>query len=145
MARWAHGEPWDHATRFRSWEEENVSDMTAVEEYLAGLPDARRAVVEELRLTIRAAAPEATETIAYKMPAFRSHGGQFLVSYAVFKNHYSLFPASGAVIDALGAAIEPYLAGKGTIRFPASEPIPMALVARVVKVRLEELGARAAR
>ena len=119
--------------------------MTTVEEYLAALPDARRGAVEELRETIRAAAPDATETIAYRMPAFRSHGGQFLVSYAAFKNHYSLFPASGAVIEALGAAIEPYLAGKGTIRFPASAPIPMAVVARVVKARLEELGARTAR
>jgi len=122
-----------------------VTDMTTVEEYLAALPDARRGAVEELRETIRAAAPDATETIAYQMPAFRSHGGQFLVSYAAFKNHYSLFPASGAVIEALGAAIEPYLAGKGTIRFPASAPIPMAVVARVVKARLEELGARTAR
>lgn len=122
-----------------------MTDMTTVEEYLAALPDARRGAVEELRETIRAAAPDATETIAYQMPAFRSHGGQFLVSYAAFKNHYSLFPASGAVIEALGAAIEPYLAGKGTIRFPASAPIPMAVVARVVKARLEELGARTAR
>jgi uncharacterized protein YdhG (YjbR/CyaY superfamily) len=130
---------------FRSREEEHVADTTTVEEYLDALPPTRRVAVEELRQTIRAAAPDATETIAYRMPAFRSHGGQFLVSYAAFKNHYSLFPASGAVVDALGAAIEPYLAGKGTIRFPASEPIPMALVASVVKVRLEELGARAAR
>ena len=120
-----------------------MADVTTVEEYLATLPDDRRAAIEELRRTIRAAAPQATETIAYEMPAFRSHGGQFLVSYAAFKNHYSLFPASGAVIEALGEAIEPYLAGKGTIRFPASRPIPVALVTEVVKVRLKEVSARA--
>ena len=62
-----------------------------VEEYLATLAGDRRAAVETLRQTIREAAPEATETIAYSMPAFRSHGGQFLVSYAAYKNHYSLF------------------------------------------------------
>src|SRR5258706_10499980 len=128
---------------FRQREGELVADVTTVEDYLTTLPDDRRAAVKELRRTIRAAAPEATETIAYEMPAFRSHGGQFLVSYAAFKNHYSLFPASGAVIEALGEAIEPYLAGKGTIRFPASRPIPMALVTEVVKVRLKELSARA--
>jgi uncharacterized protein YdhG (YjbR/CyaY superfamily) len=120
-----------------------MAAVTSVEEYLATLPDDRRAAVEELRRTIRAAAPEATETIAYEMPAFRSHGGQFLVSFAAYKNHYSLFPASGAVVEALSEAIEPYLAGKGTIRFPASRPIPVALVREVVKVRLEEVSARA--
>jgi uncharacterized protein YdhG (YjbR/CyaY superfamily) len=122
-----------------------MANVTTVEEYLAALPDDRHAAVEELRRTIQAAAPAATETIAYQMPAFRSRDGQFLVSYAAFTSHYSLFPASGAVIEALGEALEPYLAGKGTIRFPASEPIPMALVGRVVEVRLEEIGARATR
>jgi uncharacterized protein YdhG (YjbR/CyaY superfamily) len=76
------------------------------------------------------------------MPALRSHGGQFLVSYAAYKQHYSLFPASGAVIDALGDELTPYLAGKGTIRFPAGQPIPTDLVARIVKVRLAENEAR---
>ena len=68
---------------------------TTVDEYIAGLPDDRRAAIEELRRTIRAAAPDAIESIAYLMPAFRTNG-QFLVSYAAFKNHYSMFPASEA-------------------------------------------------
>jgi uncharacterized protein YdhG (YjbR/CyaY superfamily) len=114
---------------------------TSVEDYLAALPAERRAVMEVLRQTIRAAAPEATETIAYSMPAFRSHHGQFLVSYAAYKRHYSLFPASGAVVDALGEELAPYLAGKGTIQFPATGAIPAAMVARVVKVRLAENAA----
>ena len=116
-----------------------------VDDYLAGLPADRRAAVELMRLTIKAAAPEATETIAYQMPAFRRHGGQFLVSYAAFKRHYSLFPASGAVTEALGNALVPYLSGKGTIRFPADRPIPTALVTRVIEVRLQEYAARADR
>jgi uncharacterized protein YdhG (YjbR/CyaY superfamily) len=120
-----------------------MAGPTSVEDYLAALPNERRAVLEELRRTIKAAAPEATETIAYQMPAFRSHGGQFLVSYAAYKNHYSLFPASGAVVEALGAELTPYLAGKGTIRFPADDPIPGALVTKIVKVRVEENAARA--
>ena len=109
-----------------------------VEEYLATLPADRRTAVETMRRTIRAAAPDAVETIAYSMPAFRSHGGQFLVSYAAYKRHFSLFPASGAVVEALGDEIAPFLAGKGTIRFPADRPIPVELVTRVVEVRLTE-------
>jgi uncharacterized protein YdhG (YjbR/CyaY superfamily) len=121
-----------------------MAGPTSVEDYLAALPDERRAALEELRQTIKTAAPEATETIAYQMPAFRTHG-RFLVSYAAFKNHYSLFPASGAVVEALGAELTPYVAGKGTIRFPADETIPVALVTEIVKVRLEENAARSDR
>ena len=79
------------------------------------------------------------------MPTFRSHGGQFLVSYAAYKKHYSLFPASGAVIEALGDELTPYLAGKGTIQFPANAPVPAALVRKIVKVRLKENAARGER
>ena len=117
----------------------------SVDEYLAGLSDERRAGVEELRRTINAAAPEATETIAYGMPALRSHGRQFLVSYAAYKKHYSLFPASDAVIKALGNALTRYLSGSGTIQFPANEPIPTAVVTKIVKVRFAENAARAAK
>lgn len=118
-----------------------MATPTTVEEYLDTLTGDRRAAVEILRRTIREAAPEATETIAYSMPAFRSHGGQFLVSYAAYKNHYSLFPASGAVVEALGAELTPYLAGKGTIQFPAGSPIPVDLVKRIVAIRVRENAA----
>src|SRR6186997_378190 len=106
---------------------------STVDEYLAGLPEDRRAVMEALRRTVKAAAPDAAETIAYQMPALRSHGGQFLVSYAAYKRHYSLFPASGAVVEALGEELTPYLSGRGTIQFPAGEPIPTALVSKILK------------
>ena len=122
-----------------------MAGPTSVDAYLAALPDDRRASLEVLRQAIRAGAPDATEMIAYQMPAFRSHGGQFLVSYAAYKHHYSLFPASGAVVEALGEALAPYLSGKGTIRFPAHKPIPSALVTRIVEVRVEENAARARR
>lgn len=114
---------------------------TSVDGYMAALPDDRRAAMEALRQTISGAAPEATETISYLMPTFKSHG-QFLVSYAAFKKHYSLFPASEAVVEALGDDLKPYLAGKGTIRFSADAPIPLALVTRIVQVRFIENAAR---
>ena len=120
-----------------------MASPTSVDDYLATLPVERRATLQQLRETIRAAAPEATETIAYDMPAFRSHGGQFLVSFAAYKAHYSLFPASGAVVEALGDEVKPYLAGKGTIHFPVGRTIPLATVRNVVKIRLAENAARA--
>ena len=120
-----------------------MAGPTSVDEYMAALPDDRREVMNDLRRTIRAAAPDATESIAHSMPAFRSHGGQFLVSYAAYKRHYSLFPASGVVVAGLGVEIAPYLAGKGTIQFPASSPIPLDVVTKVVRIRLSEIAARA--
>jgi len=114
-----------------------MAGPTSVKEYLAALPEESRAALEKLRKTIKAAAPEATETIAYQMPAFKDHG-RFLVSYAAFKDHCSLFPASQAVIEAIGEELKPYLAGKGTIRFQANKPLPAALVKKIVKTRLEE-------
>ena len=107
---------------------------------MSGAPASSR-----LRKTINAAAPEATETIAYGMPALRSHGRQFLVSYAAYKRHYSLFPASEAVVEALGQELTPYLAGKGTIQFPADRPIPTAVMTKIVRVRLKENAAHAER
>jgi uncharacterized protein YdhG (YjbR/CyaY superfamily) len=114
-----------------------LGTATSVDAYLAALPSKPRAALEQLRSTIRSAAPEATETISYQMPTFKQDG-RFLVSYAAFKDHCSLFPASQAVRDALGNDLDPYVSGKGTIRFTGDDPLPASLVERIVKVRLEE-------
>ena len=123
-----------------SLEPQGVPTLTtpaSVDQYMAELAEGQREALEGLRRTINAAAPDATETIAYQMPALRSHGA-FLLSYAAFKAHYSLFPASDAVVQGLGDELTPYLAGKGTIRFPASRPIPLDLVTRIVQIRVVE-------
>ena len=114
---------------------------TSVDEYMAALPERSRAALEKLRSTIKAAAPEATETISYRMPAFKDHG-RILVYYAAFADHYSVYPASTAMKEVLGDELKPYVTGKGTIRFDAAEPIPVALVKKIVKARLEENEAR---
>ena len=114
-----------------------MATPTSVEEYLAGLPEESRAILENLRETIKAAAPGATEAISYQMPAF-SHEGRMLVWYAAFKGHCSLYPASKAVMEAHGEVLKPYFWGKGTLRFTADKPIPAALVKRIVKTRIEE-------
>ena len=113
-----------------------------VEAYLGAQPDSRRAALEQLRAAVRAGAPDAVETIAYGMPALRLDG-RFLVSYAAFKAHYSLFPASQVVIDTLGDEVAPHVAGKGTLRFAADRPIPTDLVTRIVRVRVQEHAAGA--
>jgi len=115
-----------------------VPKTRTVEAYLARVPEPARSTLEDLRATIAAAAPEATQEIAYDMPAFREDG-RFLVSFAAYKRHCSLFPASQAVMAELGGELDPYLSGKGTLRFPPDDPIPPELVRRIVKIRLAEV------
>ena len=114
----------------------------SVDEYLAALPEDRRGPMGSLRRAITAAAPEAVETIAYNMPAFRTRDGRFLVSYDAYKAHYSLFPFTDEMVASFGEQLAPYLAGKGTIRFPADQPIPEDLVTRLVRMRVAELDER---
>lgn len=112
-------------------------DSAKVDQYLAALPDEQRVALERLRATIRRAAPDATEGIAYQMPAFYS-GKRFLVSYAAFKRHLSLFPGS-AVMEEFADELKPFFTGKGTFHFTPAEPMPDELVERIVRVRLAEL------
>lgn len=118
-----------------------MATPSSVEEYLAGLPEAQRAVLQKLRATIRAAAPGATETISYQMPAFKLDG-RFVVWYAAFRDHCSLFPATKAVLEAHGDELKPYVSGKGTLRFTEEHPMPARLVRKIVKTRIKENAAR---
>ncbi len=116
--------------------------LLTVEAYLASLPAADRAALQKLRAAIKAAAPEAVESIAYQMPAFK-YRGRPLAYFAAFKSHCSFFPTS---FDAAAFAedLAPYRISKGTIQFPASKPLPAALVRKLVKARIAEIDARAA-
>jgi uncharacterized protein YdhG (YjbR/CyaY superfamily) len=118
-----------------------MAEPAGVDDYLAALPEDQRAVLQKLRTTIRTTAPDATETISYQMPTFKLRG-RVLVYYAAFKDHCSLFPASEAVMEALGKELKPYFSGKGTLRFTPDKPIPVALVNKIVKARIEEIAAR---
>lgn len=114
----------------------------SVDTYLAACPKAQRAALEKLRRTINSVVPDATEAIAYQMPVVKS-GGRAVVGYAAFKDHLSLFPMSLGVVAKYEDELKPYLSGKSTIRFTAEEPIPAALVKKIVAARLEENAARA--
>jgi uncharacterized protein YdhG (YjbR/CyaY superfamily) len=120
-----------------------MAGPTSVDDYLAAVPERQRAALEKLRKTIKAAAPDATEAISYQMPALKLDG-RFLVSYAAFKNHCSLFPGS-AVPDELQDELRPFVAGKGTLQFTPEKPIPAPLIKKIVKTRIREIEAAASR
>jgi uncharacterized protein YdhG (YjbR/CyaY superfamily) len=110
-----------------------------VRKYLAALPAEKRNHVQKLREAIRLAARGATESFGYGMPAFSLDGKPF-VWYAGWKSHTSFYPISEATRRALAAELEGYeTSGKGTIRFRLDEPLPTALVKRLVKARIAEL------
>lgn len=108
-----------------------------VDEYLAVLPAEPRAALEALRKMIKAAAPDATETISYQIPTFKL-GGRPLVGFAAFKGHCGFYLMSTSVLDELRDELEPYETAKGTIRFAADRPLPTALVKKLVKARVAE-------
>ena len=111
-----------------------------VDDYLASVPEEARAALEQLRETIQAAAPEATETISYQIPTFKQQGG--LVAFSAHTNHYSLHLMSPACMEAHKEELKAYDTTKATIRFPFDEPLPTALVETLVKARIKENEAR---
>jgi uncharacterized protein YdhG (YjbR/CyaY superfamily) len=115
---------------------------TAVDDYLAGLPEEARVTLEKVRKTIKAAAPKAIEVISYQIPTFKMDGRP-LVGFAAFKTHCSFFPMSSSVIEAYKDELKQYVTSKGTIRFALDKPLPAALVKKLVKARIEENKARA--
>ena len=125
----------------RARAEEEDPGVKAVEAYLAKAPEPARGALEKMRAMIRAAAPkEATEAISYGMPAFKY--GKPLAGYAAFKTHCSLFPMSGAVLAAMKDDLKDYVTSKGAIQFTPENPLPLALVKKVVKARLAEIAGK---
>jgi uncharacterized protein YdhG (YjbR/CyaY superfamily) len=107
-----------------------------IDEYLAALSDDKRAALEKLRKTIRAAAPKAEECISYSLPAFRQNG--MLVAFGATANHCAFYLMSGSTVDDFKDELKDYDISKGTIRFQADKPLPAALVRKLVKARIAE-------
>jgi uncharacterized protein YdhG (YjbR/CyaY superfamily) len=107
----------------------------SIDEYLVDFSGEKRRKLEELRATIKAAAPGAEERISYQMPAFALEGN--LVWFAAFKNHIGFFPTSGG-IEKFRRELSKYAGGKGSVRFPLGQPLPLGLIRRIVKFRVAE-------
>jgi uncharacterized protein YdhG (YjbR/CyaY superfamily) len=117
--------------------------VETVDDYLAALPEKEREVLQELRRVIKSAAPEAEEAISYNIPLYRHHG--HLVGFAAFKNHCSLFVTNSEVRKRFAKELEPFEVKHTTIHFSVEKPLPSALVKKIVKARIAENEARAAR
>jgi uncharacterized protein YdhG (YjbR/CyaY superfamily) len=112
-----------------------------IDEYIAAFSPEVQSILEKIRLTIRQAAPEAEEKISYKMPAFTLDGD--LIYFAAFKKHIGIYPPVQGN-DNLNKEISRYRGEKGNLKFPLDEPIPYALISRLVKFRVKEHIKRAA-
>jgi uncharacterized protein YdhG (YjbR/CyaY superfamily) len=112
----------------------------SVDEYLASVPEPARSTLKKMRAAIRSAVPaEATETISYRMPAFKHKG--VLVWFAAFSDHCSLFPTA-AVIEEFRNDLKGFSTSKGTIHFPTDKPLPTALVKKLVKARVAQIESK---
>ena len=108
---------------------------------MASQPDTVRGLLRRVRSTIREALPRAEEVISYNIPAYKMDGGAVLY-FAAWKQHYSLYPATGRLVAALKDELARYEISKGTIRFPLSQAVPVKLIGRIAKFRAKEVADR---
>ncbi|HZU58434.1 MAG TPA: DUF1801 domain-containing protein [Actinocrinis sp.] len=112
---------------------------TDIDAYLADLTEPQRHTLSKLRADIHAVLPEAQECISYGMPAFRVEG-KVVAGFAAFKNHLSYLPHSGSVLPALADDLADYTMTKGSLHFPTDQPLPRALVRKLISTRLRQAG-----
>ncbi len=105
-----------------------------IDEYIAGFPKDVQEILDQIRATIKKAAPGANETIKYAMPTFTLNGN--LVHFAAFKKHIGFYPAP-TENEAFKKDLSVYKTGRGSVQFPLSKPVPLDLITRIVKLRVE--------
>ena len=105
----------------------------SIDDYIAAFPKDVQAILEKIRTTIRRAAPDAEETISYRIPAFTLNGP--LIYFAAFKSHIGIYPVTPDIKKKLD--LSSYEGGKGTIRLPLDKPIPYTLIGRIVKLKAQ--------
>jgi uncharacterized protein YdhG (YjbR/CyaY superfamily) len=109
-----------------------------VDEYLAAAPSDKRAALTKLRRTIKAAAPNAAESISYGIVGYKQNGER-VAYFGYWKSHIALYGTSSRFIKTYAAELKPYVQSKGTIQFPSDEPLPVGLVTKIVKARVAEI------
>jgi uncharacterized protein YdhG (YjbR/CyaY superfamily) len=110
--------------------------FTSIDEYIATFPEDVQKRLEQVRATIHAAAPEAREKISYQIGAFELNGKN-LIAFAGWKNHISIYPIPSGT-EAFNKEVSKYADGKGTLKFPLDEPLPLKLISRIVKFRVAD-------
>ena len=110
--------------------------FASIDEYIATFPKETQKIMEELRATIKAAAPEAEEKIAYHMPAFTLKGN--LVLFSTWKKHIGFYGTSNEIQESLKNELSIYANEKGSLLFPLEEPLPLKLISKIVKLRVAE-------
>ena len=110
---------------------------TTIEEYIAGFPKNTQVALQEVRSAIQKVAPGAEETISYAIPTFKQNGN-YLVYFAGYKNHVGLYPIPRGNAEFEDDFSAYKTSGKGAIQFPLSEPMPIRLITKIVKFRLQE-------
>jgi uncharacterized protein YdhG (YjbR/CyaY superfamily) len=118
------------------------TDFKSVDEYVATFPEEVQKILQRVRRTILKAVPGAKEMISYQIPAYKL-GGERVIYFAGWKEHYSLYPVTEEVVKGLKADLAPYNITKGTIRFPLSRPVPVKLIEGIARFRAKEAAKRA--
>jgi uncharacterized protein YdhG (YjbR/CyaY superfamily) len=108
----------------------------SIDEYIAGFPKTTQTVLEQVRAIVKNAAPDAEETISYAIPTFTVNK-KYLVYFAGYKNHVSLYPAPTGNA-AFEKEIRSYRSGKGTVQFQLDKPLPIDLITKIVRCRMKE-------
>ena len=116
--------------------------VKAVDAYIAKQRTDLQAVLKRVRHIIRKTLPGAEETLSYQIPAYRLHG-EYVVYFAGWSQHWSLYPVTERTQAAVGSGLAPYKVSKGTVRFPLAEPVPESLVVRIVRALAKAAKARA--
>jgi uncharacterized protein YdhG (YjbR/CyaY superfamily) len=112
------------------------AEPDTVDDYIAAAPEKARTILDKLRKTIKAAAPEAEETISYRIPTYKYHG--LLVHFAAFKNHNSFIVVNKSILETFKGELEDYPTSGTTIHFSAENPLPEELIKKIVYERIKQ-------
>ena len=112
-----------------------MKNFQNIDDYIANFPEDVQEVLEQIRATIQKAAPQAEEAISYQMPTFKLNGN--LVHFAAWKNHIGFYPTPSGTKE-FQKEIAKYVFAKGSIQFPLNEPMPLALITKIVNFRVKE-------
>ena len=113
----------------------NSANANEIDEYISQFPENVAVILQKIRSTIQKAAPQATETIKYRLPTFVFNGN--LVHFGGFKTHIGFYPTPSG-IEEFKQELSKFKGGKGSVQFPVDQPIPYSLITKIVKFRVKE-------